>query len=244
MKILIYDGTFQGLLTLIFYCYNKRFIPDLVFKKSNPTIFNIIDYIESDFEKSRIVGEFIIKKLDKQILKNIYLAYLSEIENIESSIIKYFNLSLKMQRNAEIHIEKNYVLSVKNAIYKVIKEKQRFLGLLRFRELFNGILYAPFEPDHNIITLLASHFSDRLKNKIWIIHDLKRGLAIIYDKKLELVKILNYNMNLEKSISSSEKEFQSLWKTYFKNVAISERKNIRLQKQFMPQRYWKYLTEI
>ncbi|NUV00194.1 hypothetical protein XO12_08875 [Marinitoga sp. 1154] len=244
MKILIYDGTFQGLLTLIFYCYNKRFIPDLVFKKSNPTIFNIIDYIESDFEKSRIVGEFIIKKLDKQILKNIYLAYLSEIENIESSIIKYFNLSLKMQRNAEIHIEKNYVLSVKNAIYKVIKEKQRFLGLLRFRELFNGILYAPFEPDHNIITLLASHFSDRLKNKIWIIHDLKHGLAIIYDKKLELVKILNYNMNLEKSISSSEKEFQSLWKTYFKNVAISERKNIRLQKQFMPQRYWKYLTEI
>ena len=44
--------------------------------------------------------------------------------------------------------------------------------------------------------------------------------------------------------SEDEIKFQSLWKTFFKSVAIKERTNPRLQMQFMPKKYWKDLTEV
>jgi probable DNA metabolism protein len=45
---------------------------------------------------------------------------------------------------------------------------------------------------------------------------------------------------------SSDREmfYQALWKSYFKNIAIGERKNPRLQRQFIPRRYWKNLVEM
>jgi probable DNA metabolism protein len=36
---------------------------------------------------------------------------------------------------------------------------------------------------------------------------------------------------------------QQLWQTFFRTIAIPERKNPRLQKSNMPAKYWKYLTE-
>ncbi|WP_129408009.1 TIGR03915 family putative DNA repair protein [Marinitoga lauensis] len=247
MKIILYDGTFSGLLTIIFNAYNEKKIPDIIFRQHNPSIFNVIDTVKTDYKKATVVSDFITNKLDKIVLKNMYLAYLSEFENIEVDIIKYFNLSLKIKRNAELHIEKNYIIRLKNAITKVINEKHKFLGLLRFRKLSNGIWYAPFEPDHNIISLLPKHFINRYPDKRWIIHDIKRNLILAYDKKIELIQIKDFDNNFylkEENLSYEEKAFQSLWKTYFKSASISERKNEKLQRQYMPIRYWKYLIEI
>ena len=44
-------------------------------------------------------------------------------------------------------------------------------------------------------------------------------------------------------MDKDEKLYQALWKTYFKAIAIKERRNPRKQRQDMPVRYWKYLTE-
>ncbi len=47
----------------------------------------------------------------------------------------------------------------------------------------------------------------------------------------------------EDMMDGEEKLFQQLWRTYFKSVAIQERLNPRKQRNDMPVRYWKYLTE-
>ena len=39
------------------------------------------------------------------------------------------------------------------------------------------------------------------------------------------------------------KLFQRLWKGYFDAMTIRERINPRLQRQMMPKRYWRFLTE-
>lgn len=41
-----------------------------------------------------------------------------------------------------------------------------------------------------------------------------------------------------------ERLFQDLWRAYVKSTAIMERLNPRKQRQDMPVRYWKYLTEM
>ena len=45
------------------------------------------------------------------------------------------------------------------------------------------------------------------------------------------------------SFSKNEDAFLSLWQNYYRTVAIKERKNTRLMKNFMPVRYWKFMPE-
>jgi probable DNA metabolism protein len=75
-----------------------------------------------------------------------------------------------------------HILPVNETARKVTFEAHRFLGLLRFIEC-NQYLYAEFEPDHNILVLLAGHFADRLAKENFIIHDRRRHLAVVYDQK-------------------------------------------------------------
>jgi probable DNA metabolism protein len=48
----------------------------------------------------------------------------------------------------------------------------------------------------------------------------------------------------EGQLSDEELFFQQLWKEYFRSITIKERINLKLQRQHMPKRYWKYLTEL
>lgn len=61
------------------------------------------------------------------------------------------------------------------------REIHRLKGLLRFRELADGTLWAPVEPDHQVLLPLAQHFRRRLPAERGIIHDLRRGIAIGWD---------------------------------------------------------------
>jgi predicted DNA-binding helix-hairpin-helix protein len=43
--------------------------------------------------------------------------------------------------------------------------------------------------------------------------------------------------------SFSPEEIVNLWQEFFDSVALSNRRNLRLQRQYMPTRYWKNLIE-
>ena len=45
-------------------------------------------------------------------------------------------------------------------------------------------------------------------------------------------------------LAEDEREFQLLWKNYFRALAIPQRVNERQQRRMMPRRYWKHLTEM
>jgi probable DNA metabolism protein len=124
---------------------------------------------------------------------------------------------------------------------KVGRELHRLLGLTRFRLLDRGILYAPLEPDNDLIALLAPHFAIRLPREDWLIHDVKRKKAALYNKKQWVITDLHLKESLP--LAQEETELQDLWKTYFARIAIEERRNPRLQAGNMPKKYWKYLVE-
>ena len=47
----------------------------------------------------------------------------------------------------------------------------------------------------------------------------------------------------ETLMDKDEQMFQKMWKAYFKSMTIKERINLKLHRQHLPERYWKYLTE-
>lgn len=74
----------------------------------------------------------------------------------------------------------------------------------------------------------------------FIIHDVKRQLAIIYDGQKAVIEELK-SEDVPNILSGT---YEELWKSYFKSATILEKENPRLQRRNMPKRYWKNLTEI
>ena len=72
---------------------------------------------------------------------------------------------------------------------------------------------------------------------------MSRGVGVYYDKKILSFIDITLNEEVNSFYTEEEKTYQKLWQTYFKNIAIKERRNLKLQRQFIPTRYWKYLTE-
>ena len=134
----------------------------------------------------------------------------------------------------------NEVIKFNDILHKVTDETHKLTGFLRFMECAGGILYAPYTPDNNITDLLMQHFSARLSSEKFIIHDLSRKIAGIYNGN---EWTLTYAEDVEICLSEDEKAFENLWIKYYKAVNIEERPHEKQMKGYMPVRYWKFLPE-
>jgi hypothetical protein len=134
------------------------------------------------------------------------------------------------------------VLAVLKISGKVLHEIHRLTGLLRFSENEGGVYIARCSPDFFILPALAEHFTLRFGETAWAIIDEKRKLCLCREKG-GLAKLLP----LPASFAAEEKAnnfWEELWRLYHRSVTIDIRKNLKLQRQFMPERYHKYLTEM
>ena len=114
-------------------------------------------------------------------------------------------------------------------------------GFLRFEELEEGTLYAKLETKYSVLYFLGIHFSKRLNNQNYIIHDIQRSLAFVHTKEFKGVqKVAEFEAP---KLSDAEQKFSKLWKTFFESVAIKSRENKKLQKRTVPLLYRTYMTE-
>ncbi|MCX7711678.1 MAG: TIGR03915 family putative DNA repair protein [Clostridia bacterium] len=241
--IYLYDGSFEGLLTAIFEAYYRKENPEKILRNKalQQTLFEEYIHIPTDEIKADKVYDSIRSKISHQALQHAYYTYLSDFEDAGTWIYRYLQLGWKMGHKVDYHLADDRVLTVHNTSRKVFGESHLLLGLVRFKKLSSDLFYAPIEPAHNIVSLIAPHFSSRLADQNWIIHDVKRNMAALYNKVEWVITELDANPNL--TVDEEEQAYQGLWKQYFESIAIRSRVNPDLQKRHMPRRYWKYLTE-
>lgn len=240
----IYDGSFDGLLTSIYEAYYRHENPDDIVPIDRiQDNFLIQRYqITTDSEKAARVYRSIDEKISQEALKRVFYAYLSELPKNGKSILNYLRIGYLMGKDVDNNLSNDSVLTIEKINHKVSRERHLMLGILRFRMLENGILYATLEPEYNIVGLLAPHFSNRISNENWIIHDLKRNVAAFYNKKEWIIR--DFIVEDDLLIHEYEEGYQELWKAYYQHISIESRKNLRLKKSYMPMRYWKHLVEI
>ncbi|HOE57629.1 MAG TPA: TIGR03915 family putative DNA repair protein [Bacillota bacterium] len=244
MLYYVYDGTFDGLLTAIYDAYPEKDSPEKIVPLNAFTDNFLIKkyYIETDVEKSNKVHDAIIAKISEFAMKNIMYAFLSEHENAGTYILDYLRFGFKAGKAADSYLSDDRVNNIHKLAAKVGRERHLLLGIIRFRLLRNNIYYAPIEPHYNTICLLGDHFADRMSDQIFVIHDIKRGYGIFYDKDKWFIS----DTKIKEDIVFHENEpfYQELWKQYFEGIAIKTRINPKLQSSFLPKRYWKYLIEM
>ena len=135
------------------------------------------------------------------------------------------------------------VLAVLRVAGKVQHEIHRLTGLLRFRPDLNGVYTARCSPDHFILPALAEHFTLRFGETPWAIIDEKRNLCLFREKGVPARLVPLSAASLNAAEDGKKDSWEDLWKLYHRSINNEAKKNLTLQRQFMPERYHKYLPE-
>jgi probable DNA metabolism protein len=252
--ILIYDGSFEGLVCALRYSIEDSggsVDAILVADQLESQLFREHRTIVTDDTETDRFLERIETVTSPNVTRALYLIYLSEEEGFETLALEYLKLAFKTGRGFEKNTAEPAVLKAEKTCSRVSLEVHRLMGLVRFRKLSDGVFYAAIEPDHNVLNLLLPHFRARFGKQKWMIHDLKRSTAVICSgryAKVAGIELLSEKLLLPAGkgdgvFDEDESVYQGLWKEYFRTIAIEERKNPKLQKQYMPVRYWKHLVE-
>ncbi|WP_025741197.1 TIGR03915 family putative DNA repair protein [Aquimarina pacifica] len=248
--IILYDGSFDGFLCAVFLIYEQKVTHPIINKKnkSTPTqLFATTEEIHTEKQKAKRVWDGFKLKTTKTQQRMFFKAFLSEIKGVENTLFNYLRIVfMKEKTDTSIDYSNKDILKISQVAKMVQREKHRIEAFVRFRLTTDNIYTSIIEPDFNVLPLITSHFKDRYADQKWMIYDLKRSYGIYYDlKKIEIITIegtVKSNIDI-KSLSSNEKEFEALWRTYFSNVNIISRKNNKLHLRHLPKRYWKYLIE-
>jgi len=141
------------------------------------------------------------------------------------------------------------VNSILKAAQKCGREIHRIMGFLRFVEK-DEYYVAMCAPDNFILHCLAEHFTLRFGNTPWAIIDEKRSLILIrrpsQEASLESLYEEDGNGKIiikDEFAGDNESTYEDYWRLYHRSLLIESRKNLNLQRQFIPLRYRKYLTE-
>ena len=244
-KVYVYDGSYEGLLTALYRAFKKREIPVKILSHSDfrEDLFYKKEKIDTKTEKVEFFSKQIKENISAQALNNTFHCYLSEAEKMELYIFRYLFTGFKKGKKVDEFLTRDYVRMVQDLAHKVRHESHRLKGLIRLQEAAGGKYYAAVEPDYKTLILLAPHFKNRFSNMDWIIHDKKRAEAIIYSASEQEWLLIELDKEFEPELSQQEEEVQNLWRSYFSAASIKNRKNRKVQQQFMPKKYWKHLIE-
>ena len=239
----LYDGTFEGILTCIYHhSYTEKAAGIFPAQSYQSSLLGGFREVETDPEKATIVYEAIEKKISSYDLRRIYKVYLSCDSDKESKILRYVVLGFRQGSSVSMLHGDQIVFDIQSIEKKVNVEIERMLQFVRFSVMEDNVLYSRIEPDNDVLELLHTHFCDRFRNEPFIIHDVRRKKALVaYQKRWYISAFDETDIP---QVSEEEKGYRRLWKNYFDNIAIKERKNPRCQRNFMPVRYWKNLTEM
>ncbi len=252
MNTYCYDGTYEGLLTVVFEAFRHKIFPDLIATKENyqPTLLGKAMYIETDEEKASRVLKGIAKHSSTHAVDSVLKAFLTELQEIELLLFRYIQHLVRATKNAEEDYSNSYVLKVKQLNKQIDREVHRMHAFVRFQKTTDALYYASITPDFNVLPLIGEHFEKRYADQRWMIFDAKRAYGLYYDLNTTSIVLLdealvNFRTGaLDKSITGEkETDYQALWKNYFDSVNIKERKNTKSHLQKLPKRYWKFLPE-
>lgn len=243
-NVYLYDGSFENLLILISELLNFKNNPDDIkdkYKFSPSLLDNAID-LKLD-SKMNNLNDF-IDKFSLDIIHTVYYVFLSENDNKELVIYYFLKNALKYQNNIYLHRNLRCVNMAIDISNYVGREAHKLKGFLRFKLLKNNFYYGEINPTNNVISILSNHFKKRLKNEYWLIKDVNRNIYALYDKKNVYYLTDDEVISLNLELSSEEEQFEDLWKNFFETIGIKERKNLKVQRNFMPKKYWNYILEM
>jgi probable DNA metabolism protein len=240
-----YDGTVAGLLTVLAECVPKRIIPEAITIESAPqqSLFAEVIAIETDQDRAEVFWDQLTGRLTPESCAHICYVLLADHPEREMMISRYLLLAWEVGKKIGSMLAHPHVAPFWKLARQVGGEAHRYKGFVRFQEVTGGFYYAAISPDHRVLSLIAPHFADRFNDQQWVIHDVKHGEGIVYDRQRREWLLLPMEATADPELTPAEEQFKALWRSYFKTLAIAERDNPGLQKSKVPLKVRPWLVE-
>jgi len=251
-KIFQCKNSMDGIFTAIYeawssgYGHDNVMIEELCEKNdySNMQLFSEYITVNTDMEKALKVSRSIKQKISEEAFEIVCRVALSDYRQKGDLIYRFLILGFRIGRDIVNHISNDVVNQMLKINRNVGNEVHHFLGFLRFSQLENNILFSVIHPKNNIISLLAPHFADRLPQEKFIIFDGGRNICALHlpGRPWIISDIPEANPDMVYKLKNYD-NYKDLWKIFFENIAIKERINLKLQRNNLPLRYRKDMTE-
>jgi len=239
----LFDGTFEGLITSFYHSLKNKDKPNFISKDNMQINFFTIDFnVETNYTIYSKMENYLCDRCTFECFNTIYKAFLcKDLANFND--LFYFIKKAFKAKEQTLFMRNDIIINkVLISKLKVEREGQKMIGFLRFKNINSHLLIATYSPTHNITTLISNHFVNRYKSFNFIIYDVTRNIYAIYDKKIctlgnGILKNINNNISIFD-------QYEQLFKTFHKSVAIDSRKNLSLQMHFIPKKYWDFMCEM
>ncbi len=232
------DGTKEGFLTAFLCAYNDE---DALLSsvQTQLALGQATVFVAADPQKAA-KAEARLLSYDKDCMQDLFYLLRSGMSDREQIAFRYFKLLADRKRPVRGMLAEDGVIAACECIRKVTYEIHRMHGFVRFMESASGALYAPISPDNDIADLLVPHFRARLPEFPFVLHDVVRKKAAVYDGTNVFTAPLQ---SAEIVLSADEKKWQALWQRYYASVNLPQRERLKQMRGYMPVRYWKHMPE-
>ncbi|MCM1355208.1 MAG: TIGR03915 family putative DNA repair protein [Staphylococcus sp.] len=254
MIVYRFDGSFDGMLTAVFDSFVRKESPDLLLTPAMPMplFYDTLHDVTADEAKSRRVWKKLTSVLSKGACSALTAAFLTDNGEFPLLALRFVSRAVTSERNIEGDFSDPAVVAVLKECRRVRGEAHRLLQFVRFQKAVDGTYFSMIEPLFDVLPFAVSHFADRFADQPFIIYDRIRDYGYHSDgdglRRITLHDEGAYHLATgrlaDELMAPDERLYQQLWRCYVKSIAIRERTNPRKQRQDMPVRFWKYLTEM
>ncbi|SHM08080.1 TIGR03915 family putative DNA repair protein [Hymenobacter psychrotolerans] len=246
-----YDGSFEGLLSVLFSIYDRKAAPNTIQPIGAVQGGLFVQPVEVDTNEATAarVWDGLLRYMDQEARTRLFHAFLSEQPDREMLIFRYADLAMRSGRDISENYTDDNVRRVQRLAQQMYREKHRMEAFVRFEKTTDGLFHATIDPDFDVLPLIAPHFTKRYADQRWLIFDKRRRYGLYYDlTRTDVVEFETSAPQRSTAVSATvldEREplFKLLWQSYFDHVNIPERKNMKLHRRHIPLRYWRYLSE-
>lgn len=249
MVVFTCKDDFESMMTCIYDAWSARLGHSNIRLQTEPIempeLFCQYCYVEADSEKTQKVIRSIQKKISMEAYKFIYTVAMScdtdKLDKIYRFVVTGFSAGSRVTSMHGIPA----VSSVFELNRRITNEAHHFKEFIRFSRLETQVLYSVIEPQNNVLTLIAPYFSDRMPSENWMVLDRNRNLAAVHpaDQNYFLTSLSQKELSFIEGTKDCQDPYVSLWKTFFHSIAVEARTNYRCQRNFLPLKFRKNMTE-
>ena len=226
-------------MTLVLWTAREGAPQDVLRARAGGVLLDAVS-VATDFSAAASVDAALTHRLGGRAMRDAYLALTTEARGIDMAVWSCLERLWRQGRRAGGDLADECVGRVFHAARRAAREYDRWMGVARFQDV-GGAYYAAVDPECDVLPILADHFARRLPDR-WVLHDVRRGRAALHEGGRWVIAE-GVRERDAPQVTAEERQFQSLWRQFFRSIAVRERKNPRCQRNFLPKRLWRCLVE-
>lgn len=237
-----YDGGLKG-----FYCcvydsvYSGR-LPAAIHPAGEGQLSLLSEHVViTDASRALRVRDAVRSRISPRAVELVETVFLSCMAEKELPMLRFLLLGFERGSSITNHVQHPDVAALLKAERHLTGEAHLLKGFVRFSD-YGGRLMALIRPKNFILPFLAQHFCERLSEEAFMVYDRTNAAALIHEHGHAQIVPMEAPPALQ--ADGTELLYRTLWKQFYKTIAIKARENPRCRMTHMPKRYWAEMTEM